>query len=153
MSHRHHLPRFKVARLTVTTLLALLLLAVASSLVLAAVSLTYFELVPGLGSGQVAVLWGTETEVDVAAFQIRRNDVPVLSTAQVVHLEPGRGSAVSGADYEWMDSGLVPGQHYYYWLYDITTSGTVEFLASDDVVASGASQPYLFFLPTVVGSS
>lgn len=108
--------------------LALLVLAMAATVAQASVGLTYFGAVSGPDVAQITVSWETETETDTVAFRVVRSTQPLVQTAIQVYLAPAMGSATTGARYDFVDSGLVPGQRYYYWLYAITTSGAVHLI-------------------------
>jgi hypothetical protein len=120
-------------------------LAVMLSLVIAApthagVGLSYFELVQGTSATQVVVTWGTETETDTAGFVIKRATDPNPAQALIIHIEPARGSAITGYDYRYTDTNLTPGQVYYYWLIELTTSGELVTLGARQITA-GATPP------------
>ncbi len=120
--------------------LALIFLAATATAALAGVGLTYFDAAPGPAAAQITVSWGTETEVDTVAFQVVRSVRPLVQTATVVVTLPALGSGVGGASYEHIDIGLVPGQRYYYWLYEITSSGERNLLTqAATAVAPGQS--------------
>lgn len=137
-----------------------LALALAASLLLpllalqparANVSLSYFLAIAGNRTGQIALTWGTETEADAAAFRLLRGIEPVFASAQLIHQAQPRGSAVSGADYAYLDSELVPEQRYYYWLVGIANSGQELLLATAWQIAPGevGPSPRRLFLPVV----
>lgn len=120
--------------------IAPVVLAVMLSLVVAAptragIGLSYFELVQGTSPTQVIVTWGTETETDTAAFVIKRATLLDPAQALIIHTEPARGSAISGYDYLYTDTGLTPGQVYYYWLIELTTSGELVTLGTRQITA------------------
>lgn len=129
---RHHALRF--TPIVLATLSWLLAVAPA----LANIDLAYFELVQGADPTEVNVLWGTETEVDVAGFLIKRGVNANLAQAADIHSEPARGSAISGYDYSYTDIGLTPGQVYHYWLVALTTDGQQVVLTSKQITAGGA---------------
>lgn len=107
---------------------------------LAAVGLTYFEALPGTGSAQVIIRWGTETETDTVGFRVKRSTEPLVQSATTVATLPGLGSATSGAEYAITDSGLAVGQTYYYWLFELLSWGEENVLTQGvQVVAPGGS--------------
>lgn len=118
------------------SILATLLLA---AVVFASVRLTHFGALPGPGAGEITVSWQTETELDVIAFRLVRSTQPLVQTAAPIHTTPAVGSGTAGAWYQFNDSGLTPGQRYYYWLYEITSSGDV-YLLTQSVTAVAPAQ-------------
>lgn len=108
--------------------MALIILAATASVALAGVGLTYFDATPGPGAAQITVSWETETEVEAVAFRIVRSTQPLVQTATVVATMAAVGSGTGGAIYNFVDMSLVPGQRYYYWLYEITTNGELHLL-------------------------
>jgi len=119
-------------------ILGLTLLLATRSEVLAVVLITHFEASPGIGPGQIIVTWGTETEPNTAAFQVRRSEQPDVNTAELARSVPKRGSATTGAEYGYIDTGRTPDQRYYYWLYEVRNDGTTHLLTSVvSAVASG----------------
>ena len=132
----------------VPVVLALVLSLVIAAPARAGVGLSYFELVQGASPSQVIVKWGTETETDTAAFVIKRATNLDPTQALIIHIAPARGSAVSGYDYQFTDTGLTPGQVYYYWLIELTTSGQLVPLATRQITAGGTpASGSLVFLP------
>lgn len=132
----------KVCRQLACIVCAVVALAMAAALVEASVGLTHFNASPGPGAAQITVTWGTETEVDVIGFRVVRSTQPLVQTATQVLVTPALGSGVSGADYQFINSGLVIGQRYYYWLYEITATGDV-FLITQAVSAVAPAQSTL----------
>lgn len=131
---RHPSKRF------VPVVLALVLSLVIAAPARAGVGLSYFEVVQGASPSQVVVTWGTETETDTAAFVIKRATNPDPAQASIIHIEPARGSAITGFDYRYTDTGLTPGQVYYYWLFELTTDGQLVNLGARQITA-GATPP------------
>lgn len=125
-----------------TIALLLLALALAATVAQASVGLTHFDATPGPGAARITVTWGTETEPGVLAFRVVRSTQPLVQTAIQVHLTPAMGSGVGGAEYEFVDSGLVGGQRYFYWLYEITVAGDV-YLLTQAVTAVAPAQSTL----------
>lgn len=119
------------------------------------VVLSYFELTRGSSPTQVIVRWGTESESSTAGFLLKRAVNADPGQASAIHTEPARGSAISGADYEYIDNGLTPGQVYYYWLYELTTDGDQVFLAVAHITAGGIppSGPPRTYLPLITISA
>jgi hypothetical protein len=100
------------------------------------------------------VTWGTETETDTAAFVIKRATVPDPVQAPIIHIEPARGSAVSGFDYQFTDTGLTPGQVYYYWLIELTTYGQLVTLGVLQITTGGTllTEPRAFMPLTPISA-
>lgn len=134
-------------------LLASLALLVSAGLVVASVGLVYFRLSAGPGPTQITVEWQTETESDVVAFRVKRGVNPNPANAVVVHTAQAMGSATSGATYAFVDAGLTPGAHYYYWLLWVSTSGQERSLASANLVLPGGSLTHRLLLPVLFHSS
>lgn len=107
------------------TLLLSSLLGSGTAPALAAVGLTSFEASPAGNNTDLAITWTTETEVGTVAFRLKRGVGPDPATAADVVTLPARGSGVGGDSYEHIDKNLTTGTVYYYWLYEITTSGDV----------------------------
>ena len=125
----------------VPVVLAVMLSLVIATPTHAGVGLSYFELVQGTSATQVIVTWGTETETDTAAFVIKRATDLDPAQAPIIHIAPARGSAISGYDYQFTDTGLTPGQVYYYWLIELTTSGQLVTLGTRQITAGGTPPP------------
>ena len=126
----------------------LVILLSAASPALASVGLIHFEAVPGYRAGDVIVRWETATETNVVGFRVVRSIQPLVQTGTVIATVPSRGSASTGAAYEVTDSGLTPGQIYYYWLMELTDSGQQNVLTQGiQAVAPGnplATRHYYF---------
>ncbi|MCA9869953.1 MAG: hypothetical protein KDI03_01480 [Anaerolineae bacterium] len=125
--------------------LAFILLVLAATAAQASVGLTHFDATPGPGVAEITVSWGTETEVDAVAFRLVRSTQPLVQTAVQVYLTPALGSPTTGAEYSFVDSGLVSGERYYYWLYEINRSGDIVLLAQYPVTA--VAPPQFVLLP------
>ena len=123
-------------------MLAVIATVAAVVVVQASVGLTHFDATPGPGAAQITVTWGTETEVGVIAFRVVRSTQPLVQTATLIRVMPAVGSGVGGAEYEFVDSSLVAGQRYFYWLYEITAAGDV-YLISQAVTAVAPAQSTL----------
>lgn len=66
------------------------------------------------GNAQAAIQWTTSSEVNILGFYVQRSLAPDSGFVDVSSLIPRLGSGVSGADYEYVDSGLTNGTTYYY---------------------------------------
>ena len=129
----------------------LVLLLSAALPALASVGLIYFEAHPGSRAGEVIVRWGTESEADTAGFRVKRSTDPLVQNAMTVATVPSVGSASTGAEYEYTDNGLTPGRTYYYWLYELTSSGYEHLLtqAVQVVAPSGPPTSRHYYLPVM----
>lgn len=127
----------RLAKRCVPVVLALVLSLVIAAPTRAGVGLSYFELAQGASPTQVVVTWGTETETNTAAFVIKRATDPNQAQALIIHIEPARGSAITGFDYQFVDSYLAPGQVYYYWLIELTSSGAMTTLGVRQITTGG----------------
>lgn len=134
-------------------LLASLALLVSASLVTASVGLLYFRLAAGPSPTQITVSWQTETETDVVAFRVKRGTTPNPANAVTIHTTQAMGSATSGATYTFVDDGLTPGTHYYYWLLYVASSGQERSLASDNLVLPSGSLTHRLLLPVLFHSN
>ena len=143
---RRHCSRYLLAGSMV--LVALLSTALSAE---ASVGLLYFSAQPGSAAGQVIVRWGTETETDTVGFRVKRSTQPLVQSATTIATVPSVGSVVSGAEYEITDSGLTAGQTYYFWLFQLASSGQENALTQGvQVVAPGGSPAALrYYLPMI----
>ena len=104
----------------------------------AAVGLTVFEAIPGTSATQIKVKWATESEIDTAGFRVKRSVTSNLQDATTVTSVPNNGSPSSGAEYEFIDSGLTEGTTYTYWLYELTNLGAEKLLTSGNPASATA---------------
>lgn len=104
-------------------------------LLLTAAIMVLLALVPP----KIKVEWATETEHEIAGFNIYRSESAEGDFAQINDaFIPGRGDALTGASYTYRDHQIVPGQSYFYRL---------EKVASDNgrqMVELGSSQATAF---------
>ena len=122
------------------TLLLSSLLGYGTPPALAAVGLTSFEVTPGNNNRELVVTWTTETEVDTVAFRLKRATVQDANAAADVVTLPALGAGVGGSSYEHTDPSLTSGTRYYYWLYEITSSGDVTLLIAADQRNAGSGR-------------
>ncbi|HUT04352.1 MAG TPA: right-handed parallel beta-helix repeat-containing protein [bacterium] len=110
---------------------------------------TYIELVSFNAKGlnkRVLLSWTTATEIDNAGFDIYRKEEGGASLVKVnSSLISGRGTAGGGASYSFVDTGVVSGTTYLYYLCDIDTKGNV---TSHEPVSA---TPYSLDLPSLQG--
>jgi hypothetical protein len=72
----------------------------------------------------VTLTWQTVSEIANQGFNIRRSSTstgPGLLVDYVPSQAPGSGQ---GADYQWLDTDVAPGETYYYWLEQVSTDGS-----------------------------
>jgi hypothetical protein len=71
---------------------------------------------------QVRIVWSTDTELNTAGFYIQRSDSENGNYIRVSSFIFHQGDSITGADYEYIDSGLINGQVYWYRLEEIETN-------------------------------
>ena len=145
----------RLAKRFVPVVLAVVLSLVIAAPTRAGVGLSYFEVNQGPSPTQVVVTWGTETETDTAAFVIKRATNLDPAQALIIHIEPARGSATTGYDYQYTDTGLTPGQVYYYWLFELTINGLLVNLGVRQITAGGTlpAEPRVFLPWTPISAA
>jgi hypothetical protein len=95
---------------------------------------------PTPAASVVIVEWTTESEVDVAGFNLYRSDSPDGPYVKVnAALIPGASDPLLGGKYTYTDTNVVAGQTYYYKLEDIDLDGTTTLHGPIEVVAEAAS--------------
>jgi hypothetical protein len=95
--------------------------------------------------GDIFLSWGTSLEVDTLGFNLYRATQPD-GKREKLNQEIIKSAALgttSGAEYQYLDTNVLPGVSYTYWLEIITLKGSVSY---DPVSASG---PYALFVPRV----
>lgn len=102
------------------------------------------------GPTPIVIEWQTETEVNAAGFHLYRAEDPAGPFTRLnEQLIQARGSAISGASYEFVDEDVTPGVSYYYRLEDVELdSGTTQH---DIVTFTAPSSPR--WLPVVIVAS
>ncbi len=105
----------------------------------AAVELDYFEVEQGPVPPQLLVKWGTETERDTVQFVLKRGENANPAQAAEIHTTPARGTAVTGADYQFTDTNVTNGRVYYYWLIELTGSGQEKEVGATQATAGGGT--------------
>jgi hypothetical protein len=86
----------------------------------------------------ITVEWTTESEVDVAGFNLYRSENPDGPYTQInATLIPGSNDPVTGGKYHYVDSNVEPGRTYYYKLEDVDLSGTKTTHGPIEVQAEG----------------
>jgi hypothetical protein len=73
----------------------------------------------------VIVSWKTGSELNNAGFNILRS-TSANGTFTKVNYTPAQFGSIAGASYSFTDSGVTPGQTYYYRLQSVNTSGGIE---------------------------
>ncbi len=120
-------------------LIALLLLAALLPVQAARANVTLVSFTATPGDGQVTLNWETATEIDTVGFFIRRSLEEDGLYTRVSDFIPAQGDSLTGATYEYVDSGLNGGTTYYYKLEAIDSDQTVEFFGPIDATPTGAS--------------
>lgn len=103
-----------------------LALVLAASLVFdagAAVSLISFTATPQ-SDGSILVAWETGSELDTIAFSLFRSDSAGGHGDQPVDRQPAQGDRATGGRYKYKDVNITPGVRYYYYLEEMTQSGS-----------------------------
>ena len=99
---------------------------------------------PTPAASVVVVEWTTESEVDLAGFNLYRSESPDGSYVKVnTALIPGASDPLLGGRYVYTDTNVVAGHTYYYKLEDVELDGTTTLHGPIEVVAE-ASSPSAF---------
>jgi hypothetical protein len=111
---------------------------------------------PTPAASVVVVEWTTESEVDVAGFNLYRSENPNGPYVKVnTTLIPGSPDPLLGGKYVYTDTNVVAGQTYYYKLEDVDLDGTITLHGPIEVVAEESGPSALTSLaawwPLVVG--
>lgn len=73
---------------------------------------------------QLIIEWSTESQVDTAGFFLYRGESPEGPWTQVnVTLIPATDDVLTGGQYRYTDTAVLPGHTYYYELEDIELGG------------------------------
>ena len=97
------------------------------------------DFVPGSG---VTVQWETATEVNTVGFNLYRANSKAGPYVKVnTTLIPASGSQLTGSSYKYEDTGVQPGQVYYYQLEDIESSGKATRQEPIAVTVASALEP------------
>jgi hypothetical protein len=90
------------------------------------------------GPGTVIVEWTTETEVDLAGFNIYRSESLDGPYAKLnATLIPASPDPIAGGSYSYTDAGAEAGVTYYYKLEDVELDGKATIHGPITVVAEG----------------
>ena len=93
-------------------------------------------------SSLVLVEWTTESEVDMAGFNLYRSESPDGPYVKVnTALIPGASDPILGGQYAYTDTNVVAGQTYYYKLEDVELDGATTLHGPIEVVAEAGSPP------------
>ena len=88
----------------------------------------------------VVVEWTTESEVDMAGFNLYRSESPDGPYVKVnATLIPGASDPLLGGQYAYTDTNVVAGQTYYYKLEDVELDGGTTLHGPIEVVAEAGS--------------
>jgi hypothetical protein len=87
----------------------------------------------------VAIRWNTESEMDLAGWQVYRSRSPLSGFAPVTSIPLPATGGLEPASYLFLDTDLRPGRKYYYLLEAVTRDGftTRTHLAAVRVQAAG----------------
>ena len=97
---------------------------------------------PTPAAGVVVVEWTTESEVDMAGFNLYRSESPDGPYVKVnAALIPGSSDPLLGGKYVYTDTNVVAGHTYYYKLEDVELDGTTTLHGPIEVVAEASSPP------------
>jgi hypothetical protein len=101
--------------------------------------------VPAAVSGTVVVEWTTESEVNLAGFNIYRSEIPDGAYVKLNDtLIPASPDPIAGGSYTYTDTTVEPGVTYYYQLEDVELDGKATLHGPIVVVAGedGVSSPF-----------
>jgi hypothetical protein len=99
---------------------------------------------PTPAASVVVVEWTTESEVDLAGFNLYRSESPAGPYVKVnTALIPGALDPLLGGKYAYTDTNVVAGRTYYYKLEDVDLDGTTTLHGPIEVVAE-AGRPSAF---------
>lgn len=74
----------------------------------------------------VVIEWSTASELDTIGFNIYRGETQDAIAMQInEQMIPAAADALTGSDYQYVDSTVQPGRRYFYWLEDVNASGGV----------------------------
>ena len=97
---------------------------------------------PTPAASVVVVEWTTESEVDMAGFNLYRSESPDGPYVKVnAALIPGASDPLLGGKYAYTDTNVVAGRTYYYKLEDVELGGTTTLHGPIEVVAKAGSSP------------
>ena len=93
-------------------------------LIITLTGLVYYAWI-AISQAQVVVEWSTASELDTVGFNIYRSETPngpgVIVNKEII---PPAEDALTGGNYRYIDSNVVPGRVYYYFLEDISANGS-----------------------------
>lgn len=105
-------------------LISFLIVTAARAVPPSSVTLTYFR--GAIADGGVRLQWQTATELDTAGFRLRRaaNENGTFENLSEIGLVEARGSAVSGSNYEALDTTAPTGETSWYELVEVELDGS-----------------------------
>ncbi len=74
--------------------------------------------------GAVQVSWETASEIDTLGFTLYRSNEPDSQLSTLVFVPSQSPGSTAGAAYTFVDTGVVAGQTYWYWLESADLTGT-----------------------------
>ncbi len=97
----------------------------------------------------ITIEWTTVLEIDLLGFHVLRSTSD--DSSQVVRITPGMidGKGVQGGNYSFVDTDVIPGIRYAYWLEEIAVDGTVYLNGPIYVVFGAIDEATVIFLPIV----
>jgi hypothetical protein len=117
-------------------------------------AVTLLDFRAGVEGGQVIVRWSTGGERNTVGFHLLRSASGVRAEAVTVTdaLILSRGSAATGASYQWADPATRPGDAATYWLQEIERSGVVnEYGPAQRGPGAQAEGRFTIWLPMLQG--
>ena len=97
---------------------------------------------PTSAASVVIVEWTTESEVDLAGFNLYRSNSPDGPYVKVnTALIPGASDSLLGGQYAYTDTNVVAGRTYYYKLEDVELDGATTLHGPIEVAAEAGSPP------------
>jgi uncharacterized repeat protein (TIGR01451 family) len=116
-------------------------------LVPTAISLSQFEITANFG--QITLNWATILEIDSRGFNIYRATDPdgpaVLVNSALIDSQTWLGQSISPPyEYQYIDTDVLPGVVYFYWLEEISTSGQPTLYGPESVL-----NPHWIYLPAL----
>jgi len=100
------------------------------------------QVVPTPATATVIVEWTTESEIDLAGFNLYRSDNPQGAFMKVNDaLVPASADPIAGGSYVYTDTAVTAGVTYYYKLEDVeldgngTMHGPIEILAEAETIS------------------
>jgi hypothetical protein len=99
----------------------------------------------------VSVRWATGLELNTWGFHLLRSSDGQRANARRVTdaLVLAQGRDGGGASYQWLDTGVQPGETYSYWLQEVELDGTIHEYGPVRVSERNAGGGREVFLPLI----